>query len=109
MAAKKKKSSRKKTGAKAKKGKKPAKKTMKTKLKAAPKRKAAPKKKAGSKRRKIVAKLAPTVERMKMGATEMGQGALDAGRMLFGEARDVGKEELDKAKEITTDWINRVT
>jgi hypothetical protein len=46
---------------------------------------------------------------MKMGATEMGQGALDAGRMLFGEARDVGKEELDKAKEITTDWINRVT
>ena len=45
----------------------------------------------------------------RVGATEMGQGALDAGRMLFGEARDVGKEELDKAKEITTDWINRVT
>jgi hypothetical protein len=56
-----------------------------------------------------VAKLAPTVERMKMGATEVGQGALDAGRTLFGEAREAGEEARDKAKEITTDWINRVT
>ncbi len=39
----------------------------------------------------------------------MGQGALDAGRMLIGEARDAGEEAREKAKEITTDWINRVT
>ena len=39
----------------------------------------------------------------------MGYGALDAGRMVFDEAKEVGKEIQDKAKEITTDWINRVT
>ena len=34
---------------------------------------------------------------------------MDAGRLLFGEAKEAGKEAQDKMKEITTDWINRVT
>jgi hypothetical protein len=108
MAAKKKKSSRAKAGAK--KGKKSAKRKVARK---SAKRKAAPKRKAAAKKRptvkKIAAKVAPAMDRMKTGVTEVGQGALDAGRMLFGEAKEAGKEAQDKVKEITTDWINRVT
>jgi len=100
MAAKKKKARK---PAKRKAAKKPAKRKV-----AAKKKKAAPKRKPA--RAKVIAKkLAPSVERMKMGATEMGQSAMDAGRVLFDEAKTAGKEAEDKVKEITTDWINRVT
>ena len=44
---------------------------------------------------------------MRFGAAEMGQGALEAGRMIVGEAKEVGKEVQDKVKEITNDWMKR--
>lgn len=95
---------------------KKAKKTAKRKIakkgakrKVAAKRKAAPKRKARPRAKAIAKKLAPSMERMKTGASEMGQSAMDAGRLLFGEAKDATKDAQDKVKEITTDWINRVT
>lgn len=102
MAAKKKK--------KAKKAKKPAKRKG---AKKTAKRKVAKKKvarrKPSARRKKLAKALAPTVERMKTGATEMGHASVDAGRMLFEEAKETTKDAGEKVKDITTDWINRVT
>jgi hypothetical protein len=110
MAAKKKKS-RGKAGSKKRKGRKPAKRkaAKKTaKRKAAPKRKVtAKKKKKPAPKPKMAVTLAPAMERMRYGVAEMGQGAMDAGRMLGGEAKDAVKDAQDKVKEITTDWMNR--
>jgi hypothetical protein len=109
MAAKKKKS-RGKAGSKKKKGRKPAKRkaAKKTaKRKAAPKRKVTAKKKKPAAKPKMAVALAPAMERMRYGVAEMGQGAMDAGRMLGGEAKDAVKDAQDKVKEITTDWMNR--
>ena len=110
MAAKKKAKKGKKT-VKRKAAKKTAKRKVVAKKKAAPKRKAATrvKTKVKTKAKAIAKALAPSVERLKSGATEIGHGAMDAGRLLFGEAKEAGKEAQDKMKEITTDWINRVT
>ena len=95
---------------KAKKARKPAKRKG---AKKTAKRKVAKKKSASrrpsARRKKLAKALAPTVDRMKSSATEMGHGAIDAGRLLFEEAKETGKDAGEKMKEMTTDWINRVT
>jgi hypothetical protein len=106
MAAKKKKTRK---PAKRKAAKKSAKKKVAAKRKSAPKRKPAAKKKRKpvARAKAIAKKLAPTVETMKAGAVQVGQGALDAGRLLFDEAKSAGKEAEEKVKDVAIDWYNR--
>jgi len=102
MAAKKKKAKKTRKPAK----RKAAKKTAKRKV---AKKKAAPRRKPSARRKKLAKALAPSMERMKSSAAEMGHGAIDAGRLIFEEAKETGKEAGEKVKDMTTDWINRVT
>jgi hypothetical protein len=97
---------------KAKKSRKPAKRkgAKKTaKRKVAKKRKAAPRRKPSARRKKLAKALAPSMERMKSSASEMGHASIDAGRLLFDEAKETTKDAGEKVKDMTTDWINRVT
>ena len=96
---------------KAKKSRKPAKRkgAKKTAKRKVAKRKAAPRRKASARRKKLAKALAPSMERMKSSAGEMRHGAMDAGRLIFEEAKETGKDAGEKMKEMTTDWINRVT
>jgi hypothetical protein len=101
---------KKKKARKAKKTRKPAKRMAakkKSGKRKVAKKKAAPRKKKTTRAKAIAKALAPSMERLRTGATEMGQGMVEGGRVLIGEAKDAGKEAQDKVKEITTDWWNR--
>jgi hypothetical protein len=96
---------------KAKKSRKPAKRkgAKKTAKRKVAKKKAAPRRKPSARRKKLAKALAPSMERMKTSAAEMGHASIDAGRLLFDEAKETTKDAGEKVKDMTTDWINRVT
>ena len=86
-----------------------AKKTRKPAKRKAAKRKAAPrrKKRAAPRAKKLAQALAPSMDRLRTGASEMGQGMMESGRVIIGEAKEAGKEAQEKVKDTVTDWWNR--